>query len=127
MELVGIHVVRLTASLSVVVMAIHVYMHVHVQVSALRDVVQHMRVLEQRVEGAEVLCQQTLANCEGVRAGETVHVNAEAVQRCTNDVARLARSMITEESTYFVAVSVGMCCSMLCHLVMSAGSEFPSG
>lgn len=85
-----------------------------VQVNDLREVVEHMRLLEERVKTAENLCQQTLLNCQTAESASddtapqalpVVHINPEAVSKCANDVVMLARALITDESRYFLAVS----------------------
>lgn len=70
-----------------------------------------MILMEQRVQAVELLCQQTLANCQsGVagRDGETggaVRINSEAVQKCVGNVVKLAKAMVTDDSRFFLAVS----------------------
>ena len=103
----------------------------------LREVIDHMRTLEQKVAGAETLCKQTLLNFSqpvpsppprpgGQNAGQTGStsgggssgglarsasllstrgVNPAAVERCVQDVVRMARDFSTDESRYFRAVS----------------------
>ena len=100
----------------------------------LREVIEHMRMLEQKVAAAESLCKQTLLNStqpvpappprpgqNGSQTGSTGGssggltrsaslsstrgVNPAAVERCVQDVVRLARDLNTDESRYFRAVS----------------------
>lgn len=91
------------------------------QERSLREVVAHMGRLDDRVKAAELLCQQTLESCripeaarEGVDTAAAVtddpsmnRVNPDAVDKCVTDVVRLARTMNTDESAYFLAVSEG--------------------
>ena len=99
----------------------------------LREVIEHMRTLEQKVAAAETLCKQTLLSSTqpvpappprpGQKGGQTSStgsggglvrsaslsstrgVNPTAVERCVQDVVRLARDLNTDESRYFRAVS----------------------
>ena len=95
----------------------------------LREVIEHMRTLEQKVAAAETLCRQTLLNSAqpvptppprpGQNGGQTGSsggaarsslsssrgVNPSVVERCVQDVVRLARDLNTDESRYFRAVS----------------------
>ena len=101
----------------------------------LREVIEHMRNIEQKVAAAETLCKQTLLNFAqpvpappprpGQSSGQTGStggaggssgltrsaslsstrgVNPAAVERCVQDVVRLARDLNTDESRYFRAV-----------------------
>ena len=105
----------------------------------LREVIDHMRTLEQKVAAAETLCKQTLLNfsqpvpsppprpgsqntgqvsstsggggsssgglARSVSLSSTRGVNPAAIERCVQDVVRLARDFSTDESRYFRAVS----------------------
>ena len=94
----------------------------------LREVIEHMRTLEQKVAAAETLCKQTLLKsaqpvpAPPPRPGQngqtgstgslgrsslssTRGVNPAAVERCVQDVVRLAKDLSTDESRYFRAVS----------------------
>ena len=64
-----------------------------------------MRLLDERVKAAELLCQQTLQGAEDVSA--TVHINPDAVDKCITNMVTLARKLVTEESRYVMAVSEG--------------------
>ena len=79
-----------------------------------------MTLMEQRVQAAEHLCQQTLANCQGtvsvangssggsggvVGSAGAVRINSEAVEKCVGNVVKLAKAVITDDSRYFLAVS----------------------
>ena len=93
--------------------------------SDLREVIDHMKMFEQKVAAAESLCKQTLLNstrpvpAPPPRSGQTGPmsspapaksnesfrgVNPAAVERCVQDVVRLAKDMSTDESRYFRAV-----------------------
>jgi len=61
-----------------------------------------MADLETRVVACETLCRQTL---ESNGSTHSVRVNPEAVERCVNNVVRLSRTLTTDESRYFQAVS----------------------
>lgn len=94
--------------------------------SDLREVINHMRMIEQKVAAAETLCKQTLLNSTRPvpspppRAGQSGQtgsaaaakpdgsargVNPTAVERCVQDVVRLAKDLSTDQSRYFRAVS----------------------
>ena len=79
-----------------------------------------MGQLDERVRAAESLCQQTLERCrmpEAARGDADAaaaavmeepnlnRVNPDAVDKCVTGVVRLARTMNTDESAYFLAVS----------------------
>ncbi len=75
----------------------------------LREVLDHMKELELKVVACENLCKQTmLGGAGGNPSGSPApswRVNPEAIERCVQDVVRLARNLSTDESRYFRAVS----------------------
>lgn len=77
-----------------------------------------MRLLNDRVKAAELLCQKTVSTCQDAASEEAsvavggasvgaqrVHINPEAVDQCVTNVVNLAKALVTEESRYVVAVS----------------------
>ncbi len=76
----------------------------------MREVLDHMKDLELKVLACENLCKQTMLGgaAGGNPSGSPApswRVNPEAVDRCVQDVVRLARNLSTDESRYFRAVS----------------------
>lgn len=70
-------------------------------VDDLREVLQYMRNLEAKIAAAERLCQQTL---EGSGSSTQLwKVNPLLVERCVQDVVRIARELNSDESRYFSA------------------------
>jgi hypothetical protein len=70
-------------------------------VADLREVLDYMNNMENKIKAADSLCKQML---QGSGAG--VHqwrVNPQAVERCVADVVKIARELNSDESRYFRA------------------------
>ena len=68
-----------------------------------------MKELELKVVACENLCKQTMAGATGGGTGSPApswRLNPEAVERCVQNVIRLAKDLSTDESRFFKAVSI---------------------
>jgi hypothetical protein len=67
----------------------------------LREVLGYMDSMETKIRAARTLCEQTMQGSQGgVRQWR---VNSEAVERCVEDVVKIARELNSDESRYFQA------------------------